>query len=77
MEGGNLSLEDILKKYEDGNHLVRLCSGKLQEAEKRIEILMKEKNGSLHTESLSLDEQDSQDIPTKEPAATTKEKDLF
>jgi exodeoxyribonuclease VII small subunit len=47
MESGNLPLEDILKKYEEGNRLVKACATKLNEAEQRIEVLMKEKNGSL------------------------------
>jgi len=47
MESGNLPLEDILKKYEEGNRLVKSCATKLNEAEQRIEILMKEKNGSI------------------------------
>jgi exodeoxyribonuclease VII small subunit len=47
MESGDLSLDDILKKYEEGSGLVRYCSKKLTEAEKRIEILMKNKEGEL------------------------------
>ena len=47
MESGNLPLDAILKKYEEGSGLVRYCSKKLTEAEKRIEILMKNKEGEL------------------------------
>ena len=47
MESGNLALDEILKKYEEGSGLAKFCAGKLTEAEKRIEILMKNKEGAL------------------------------
>ena len=47
MESGDLPLDEILKKYEEGSGLARYCSKKLTEAEKRIEILMKNKEGEL------------------------------
>ena len=47
MEGADLSLEDILKKYEEGTKLVRFCSQKLEEAEKKIELLTKKADGSV------------------------------
>ena len=50
MESGDLKLEDILKKYEEGNKLAQLCAAKLNEAEKRIEVLMKGKDGSIRLE---------------------------
>ena len=39
MEAAELPLEDLLKKYEEGTRLVRFCSQKLEEAEKKIELL--------------------------------------
>ena len=39
LEKGELPLEDSLKLYEDGIRLSRLCHGKLEEAEGRIEVL--------------------------------------
>ena len=47
LESGDLSLEDNLKLYEEGVKLIKFCSDKLNEAEKKIEILMKEKDGKL------------------------------
>ena len=47
MEGAELPLEDVLKKYEEGTHLVRFCSQKLNEAEKKIELLSKKADGSV------------------------------
>ena len=42
MESGTLSLEDMMKRFEEGQMLVKLCSGKLNQVERRIEILVKE-----------------------------------
>lgn len=47
MEEGNISLEESLKLFEEGIRLSRFCNQKLDEAEKRVEILMKGKDGSL------------------------------
>ncbi len=45
LEDGEIPLEDSLKLFEEGIRLSRLCNQKLEEAEKRVEILMKGKNG--------------------------------
>lgn len=47
MEGGELSLDESLKKYEEGVKLSRLCMKKLEEAEKKIEILQKGLDGKI------------------------------
>ena len=47
MESGDLSLENSLKRYEEGIKLSRFCSKKLKEAEKKIEILLRDKEGNL------------------------------
>ena len=39
MEGGELPLEEMLERYEEGTRLVKLCSEKLAAAEKRIEMV--------------------------------------
>ncbi|HEV8334865.1 MAG TPA: exodeoxyribonuclease VII small subunit [Candidatus Polarisedimenticolia bacterium] len=46
LEGGDLPLDDALKLFEEGVRLSRFCSTKLDEAEKRIEILMKGADGA-------------------------------
>lgn len=46
MEGVELPLEDVLKRYEEGTRLVRFCAAKLDEAEKKIELLQKQADGS-------------------------------
>ncbi|MCF7863681.1 MAG: exodeoxyribonuclease VII small subunit, partial [Kiritimatiellales bacterium] len=46
MEGGMLSLEEMIKHFEEGSKLVDLCSKKLNEVEQKIEKLVK-KDGVL------------------------------
>lgn len=38
-EGGNIPLDDMLSNLERGNRLAAFCRGKLNELERRIEIL--------------------------------------
>ena len=47
LEKGELPLEESLRLYEDGIRLSRLCHGKLEEAEGKIELLMKDARGAL------------------------------
>ena len=42
LERGNLSLDESLKVYEEGVKLIKLCTKRLNEAQKKIEILVKE-----------------------------------
>lgn len=45
LEEGELTLEQSLERYEQGVALARFCSSKLEEAEKRIELLQIDMNG--------------------------------
>ena len=45
LEGGNLSLEDSLKAFEKGMKLIKFCSNKLEEAEKKVTLLVKQSGG--------------------------------
>jgi exodeoxyribonuclease VII small subunit len=47
LEKGELPLEDSLALYEEGIQLSRLCHKKLEEAEAKIELLMKDAKGAL------------------------------
>jgi exodeoxyribonuclease VII small subunit len=47
LESGELSLEDSLAAFETGVGLVKQCNQKLNEVEKKIEILIKDKEGKL------------------------------
>lgn len=41
LENGNLNLEDSIKKFEEGINLSKKCNDILEEAEKRITVLIK------------------------------------
>lgn len=59
LEAGNLALEESLKVYEEGVGLARRCAKYLDDAEKRIEILTRDQQGLLTTESLAIDEDEA------------------
>lgn len=46
LESGELGIEEALKRYEEGVKLSRLCTKKLTETEKKIEILNRALNQS-------------------------------
>ena len=46
LEDGDLPLEDSLKLFEDGVRLSRECQERLNQAERRIEILLKDEDGN-------------------------------
>lgn len=48
MEDGDLSLEDSLKKFDEGIKLADFCNQKLTEAKAKVEILLN-KDGELKT----------------------------
>jgi len=54
LEEGDISLEESLKLFEEGIRLSRLCNQKLDEAEKRVEILLKDKEGVLRPQRFDL-----------------------
>ena len=56
IETGSLSLEDSLKAFEEGVKHSAFCSGRLNEAERRVEILLKQKDGSLKRSPFQADE---------------------
>ncbi len=53
LESGELSLEDSLAAFEEGVRLVKYCNQKLDEVEKKIELLVKDKEGKLQLEPLT------------------------
>ncbi len=47
LEGGDLTLDKALELFEEGVRITRFCSTKLEEAERKVEILIKDKSGSM------------------------------
>ena len=47
LESGELGLEQSLKLFEEGVKLARVCNARLEDAERKVEILLKDKNGKV------------------------------
>ena len=47
LESGELSLDDSLKRYEEGVKLAQFCSKKLETARRKVEIPVKTSGGKL------------------------------
>lgn len=47
MNSGKLSLDESLKLYEEADTLIKACSARLSAAEQKIEILIKNREGTL------------------------------
>jgi exodeoxyribonuclease VII small subunit len=56
LESGELTLDDSLKAYEEGVKLAAFCSRKLNDAEKRVEVLTRMKDGTFSRGPFQLDE---------------------
>jgi exodeoxyribonuclease VII small subunit len=52
LERGNLSLDEALKRYQEGIELSRLCNQRLENAKKKIEVLSKNKKGEFELKPL-------------------------
>jgi exodeoxyribonuclease VII small subunit len=63
LESGELSLDDSLAAFEDGVRLVKFCNQKLTEVEKKIELLVKDKDGKLQLKPLEDEEEESEGEP--------------
>jgi len=49
LEEGELPLEKAIKKFEEGIKLTQFCSAKLDEAEKKVSVLLKNTEGQVVT----------------------------
>jgi exodeoxyribonuclease VII small subunit len=52
LEDGDLSLDEALKKYQEGVELARVCNQRLESAKKKIEVLAKNKKGEFELKPL-------------------------
>lgn len=55
LEGGELTLEESLRLFEEGVRLTRVCAARLEEADRRIAVLMRREDGSLEEVSADPD----------------------
>jgi exodeoxyribonuclease VII small subunit len=61
LESGELSLEDSLAAFEKGVGLVKFCNQKLTEVEKKVELLVKDKEGNLHLKAFESTAEDDEE----------------
>ena len=50
MESGEMDLDAMVASFEEGQRLIQFCSKKLNEVERRIEVLVKDSAGLETTE---------------------------
>jgi exodeoxyribonuclease VII small subunit len=50
LEKGDLPLEDSIKLFEEGIHLSAVCKEELDAAEGKVQVLLKQRDGSMKTE---------------------------
>lgn len=69
LEDGDLPLDEACEKYEEGIKLSRICAKKLETAKKRVEILLKNEDGSVELkefdERKAMEEEKPQDSGRK------------
>jgi exodeoxyribonuclease VII small subunit len=68
LEKGELPLEESLGLYEEGIRLSRLCHGKLEEAEGKIAMLVKDARGEVAV--------DAQGAPRTKPITLPEDEEL-
>ena len=56
LEKGDLNLDESVKKFEEGMKISKQCSDMLQDAEKKITMLIKNSDGELQEENFIQEE---------------------
>lgn len=62
LEKGQLTLEESIKAYERGMELKKICTDRLKEAEGKIELLTKSKDGEIIKENVMREKHKKDDI---------------
>ncbi|MGB4268962.1 MAG: exodeoxyribonuclease VII small subunit [Spirochaetota bacterium] len=67
LESGELTLDQSIQYYERGVELARFCREKLEDAERKIEVLQKQPDGTVQKKSVKVKEdtgeiEDDEDI---------------
>lgn len=65
LENGDLSLDESLKIFEEGIRLSKNCLKVLEDAERKVEVLVQDTNGKKQLRAFSLD--DDADEASLEP----------
>ena len=62
LEKGDQPLEEALRLFEEGVRLSRYCSAKLNEAERKVEILLKNADGELAEKPFELKAEETKEL---------------
>ena len=62
LDDANLPLEQALQIYEEGMKLSEVCQKQLQEAESRIQVLIKKAGGKIVAEPFEREENETESI---------------
>lgn len=60
LEGGSLALDDSIKAFEEGVKHAAFCAKKLDDAERKVEMLIKQRDGSFRRESFGAGDDDDE-----------------
>ncbi len=69
LEEGKLGLEESIEKYEQGIKALKECYAILERAEKKIQMLVREKDGSLSAREIEQPQQADERRQRKKPDA--------
>lgn len=72
MESGNLSLDEMMKCFEEGSRLSSICEKKLRELEKKIEVLVGGESDNPEWAEFAKDEGASKTAKPKNSGRTKK-----
>jgi exodeoxyribonuclease VII small subunit len=75
MESGDLPLEELIVRYEEGMKLVKVCQAQLASAEQRIEIITRNSAGKPVVKEFELATASS--APPPEPKGEVNDVSLF
>jgi exodeoxyribonuclease VII small subunit len=67
LEKGDLPLDESLKIFEEGIKLSKNCLKMLDEAERKVEILIQDRDGKKRLRAISLDEENNELVATDDP----------
>lgn len=59
LESGDLPLASALELFEEGVTLSRFCHTKLEEAERKVEILLKKSDGEMDRKPFELEQEEA------------------
>lgn len=73
MEGGRMALEDMVRNYEEGSRLLKVCRSRIETARQRVEVITANLDGSGKATLSEFDPAttDEGDSAAAKPRATT------